>query len=486
MREQQAVEAPSGRRPAPEADTSALPAGAALTLARLAAGGSTGRLDRRTLSAVGNRALARLASGRPGKRVLARWDSPEHVQLGDTAAGPGAALIRLACHARDLPSGYSGSGWPSGWRMLTASPNGDQVRAMTRGLTYGEVVALSGDFYSDWNALTNAPLREVIDLIPLIRTFADTTQLQNATAGRYLALASQNVSHFSNVAVGRRNVDVWRRMHTQAINVALGGNVNEAWGLNGCADHFLTDAFSGGHIRTPRDRLVGSAMGNIESKILHDLDNEYGVEVTNAAGTQTWIAYGDDMINDPRDATNRGMAEQATRLSRKDIEDALSGRLTTVPSTFAAEALIPRPVNPAADRWTGRTPTYVMGPDGNPVRVADDYTQMRDRVIRHEGPGVVAGFFNDDDQVRAWVRRMDQAALARQPADEKIRMINTLIGGFFSWISEDDMQAMEKILGSVSTESEMQVLRAALGPRATDFSSFAQRTRFRLALARHP
>jgi hypothetical protein len=82
----------------------------------------------------------------------------------------------------------------------------------------------------------------------------------------------------------------------------LGGNANEAWSINGCADHFLTDAFSGGHMGRP------------------------------------WMAYGDDMIDDPRNATNRGLAERHSPLALGH-RDGLSGRLTGVPATFGAEAL---------------------------------------------------------------------------------------------------------------------------------------------------
>jgi len=355
---------------------------------------------------------------------------------------------------------------------------------MTRGLTYGEVVALSGDFYSSWEALDNAPLREVIELIPLIRGHATTTQLQQATAGRYLALAAQNVAHFSNVPAGQRNVDRWREMHAQAIEAARAGHVNAAWGINAAADHFLTDAFSGGHIRTPRARLVTSSIGNIESKILHDLDNDFGVEVTNARGDRPWVAYGDDLLADPRNASNRALAEEAVRLSRADVAAALAGGGPRPPGPYAAERLVPTPVDPTRDRWTGRTPTYVQGPDG-PVRMPDDYTRMRDRVIMSEGPGVLSGLLTDDDEVRAWVSRQDLAAIGRQPAAEKLRMIETLIGGFFSVVTDDDMRAIERIIASVGSESEMATLRARLLPRAIELG-FEDRTRLRIALARRP
>jgi hypothetical protein len=334
---------------------------------------------------------------------------------------------------------------------------------MVLGLTYGEVVALSGDFYRSWDELDTASLREIIDLIPLIRGHATTSQLQEATAGRYLALASKNVAHFSNVPSGQRNVDVWRDMHTRALTAALAGMTNAAWGINACADHFLTDAFSGGHIRTPRARLVTSTSGNIESKVLHDLDNTYGVNVTNRRG-DTWTAYGDEKLDIAVNADNLRLAKEAVQMSKQDIADALAGRMTSVPAAFAVEALVPFPVNPAATRWN-----------------ALDYQAMRADVIRREGPGIIAGFFNDDDQVRGWVSRQDRRALARVPPDEKVRMIGVLISGY---ISDDDLVAMETILGSVDNAAEMTFLSGALEPRATEFTSFRQRTRFRIALRR--
>jgi hypothetical protein len=91
------------------------------------------------------------------------------------------------------------------------------------------------------------------------------------------------------------------------------------------ADHYLTDAFSGGHIRTPRDQLTGSAMGNIRSNVLHDLDNQFGVRVANARGDTPWIAYGDERFFTPENADNRRIVQEAVRLSRQDITDALAG-----------------------------------------------------------------------------------------------------------------------------------------------------------------
>jgi hypothetical protein len=420
---------------------------------------------------------------------LQRFESPEHIELGDQSRGPAPDHIVLECHSRDLPQrSQPVSTWPATWQSFWGSATSDQQRAIVQGLTYGEVVAMAGDMYANFGALNRAPLREVINLIPLLRSRSTTTtQFQVATGGRYLALAEKNVGHFSNVPVGQRNRDIWRENHLAAIQAAKTGNANLAWGLNASGDHFLTDAFSGGHIRTPRAALSGK-LGSIESKILHDLDNTYGVEVTNSRGDPPWIAYGDNLLDDPRNAQSRTYALEAVQLSKQDVADALT-QGTSYPdpkpgAMFAAESLIPFPINPSVDRWTGRTPTYAAGPYG-PVRQLDDYTMMRNRLVLAEGPGVLSGLLSDDDQVRAWVSATDLTALGRQPVEEKLRMINTLIGGVFSFISDDDLSAMIKILSSVTTDAEMRSLRAALQSRELDFTDLGQRTKFRLALYRN-
>ncbi len=222
--------------------------------------------------------------------ALLRWDSPEHVRLGERSTGGPARPITLDCHDRDFPERGDPKRWPAAWRALIALGTPEQQRAVTVGLTYGEVVALAGDFYADFDALSKAPLKEVYRLIPLVRSGGRTEQLQAATGGRYLDLAARNVSHFSNAPAGKGNLDTWRRMHAEAVNLARragsdGRLAGQAWGVNAAADHFLTDAFSGGHIRQPRAALLAQGLlGQLDSKVQHDLDNEHGVDVTNARG----------------------------------------------------------------------------------------------------------------------------------------------------------------------------------------------------------
>jgi len=451
-------------------------------------------LVQRTQQSIGNQAtrriLQRQATGRSavagGPVAVQRYDSFEHVHLGDKSGGAQTGLLTLECHRRDLPQRAGPvTTWPPNWQQFWGQANSDQKRAMTKGLTYGEVVALSGDFYENYAALNRAPLREVIDLVPLVRRIASTTELQNATGGRYLEMAEQNEHHFSNTRPGQSNMDTWRTMHGEAIQAAMRGDANTAWGMNASADHYLTDAFAAGHIRTPRSELMGSKTGNFQSKVLHDLDNENGVEVSNRRGDKPWVAYGDDKMGESTDeqknpnARNLQMVEEAVRRSKQDIVDALAqGARYKMPSPYAVEELIPKAVDPTKDRWTGRTPTYTAGPDG-PIRNADDYTMKRDQVIVDEGPGVIAGLFTDDDAVRDWVARQDAPAIGRQSAADKSRMINTLLSGY---ITEGDVAAIERIAGTVPDDAEMAAIREQVKGGVNNMTSPFQWRRVTVAL----
>ena len=419
------------------------------------------------------------SSGAPGAvpitpaagRCVQRFESPEHVQLGDTAAA-GSGYILLDCHTQDLPQRASPvATWPAAWQTYYASINAVQRRALAQGLTYGEIVALSGDMYADFHALNRAPLREVIDLVPRIRSSSTSTQqFQADTGGRYLALAKENIGHFSNVPAGQRNRDIWRRHHVEAIAAARSGNTNLAWGLNAAGDHFLTDAFSGGHVRVQRAALhAAGTTGDINSKVLHDLDNEFGVQVTNDRG-DVWIAYGDNHLNDVANDRNRKLALESVQLSRKDVANALAqGTGYPIPAAatvFAAESLIPRPVSMSANRWRSLDAASAVA-----------------GLVTSEAPGIASELREDDNRVRDWINRMDTGALSRQTSSDITRMLNVLLSGV---VTDDDMVAIERLLGSVTSSAVMASLRAVFGPRAAEIGNLGLRARFRIALARNP
>lgn len=280
-----------------------------------------------------------------------------------------------------------------------ALPNGLQ-------LTYGRVVALAGDFFGipgeaiaddpsapdrflrafgqmatdpggvsqvqainavmqdEITALQQAIERGETDLYKVYQSLDLDGRYNRATGGgsfftdywpmgRYLALAASNFDHF-----GEDAVSAYAMGHGQALSQALlarrlSGAAREnalqlAYAQNAFADHFLSDLFSSGHLRTPRralDRIgrqssvpEGAALAGLCAKAMHDEDSYHGLSVRNARG-ETWRAYGDKKLLDHGDAENLRRVVAAVQASAAEIWNAFaSGQ---VPERYAALAYTP-------------------------------------------------------------------------------------------------------------------------------------------------
>jgi hypothetical protein len=201
----------------------------------------------------GNRAVAGLLSppllSPSAGPAVQRFGSREHRQIGDTVA-----------------AGTVGSG-------QTTSPRSTSLRygdGPTEVLTYGEVVALSGDYfgslaemetlaadpagreqirYARWKALYGGQEPEP-GVSPAART---------AVNNRYFNLAARNVSHFSAGGTAGSTYEEGHRVALRrAFLAGLHGNADEfqaAMTAEAACQHYLTDMFSGGHVRTPRQDI---------------------------------------------------------------------------------------------------------------------------------------------------------------------------------------------------------------------------------------
>lgn len=186
---------------------------------------------------VGNAAVSRLVANLPpSTRTLARYESGEHAQAG-------------------------------GARKITI--NGVEFDE-------GDVIAL-GDFYETPDQMQKAPKDELEKLRDLIHRDREHFEGQmgakavsnpewaKVTEARpkndqYMELAKRNDAHFSprkttTGAAGTDNKSKWEELHGQAVvkvvaHVAGGGKgvPPDALAVNAFAGHFLTDAFSVGHI----------------------------------------------------------------------------------------------------------------------------------------------------------------------------------------------------------------------------------------------
>ncbi|MDA8437393.1 MAG: hypothetical protein M0Z51_00865 [Propionibacterium sp.] len=221
-------------------------------------------------------------------------ESAEHAWLGDR--------ITLTFESGDVPA----QGLPLAL-PLNGAPGGPNR------LTYGQLVALGGDFYGVVGGpISTAPDSRVAFLAAFTSLGTDWTQLQEILAvmaeeiaavtgalasgedpskvygvlgdslsmrwneitggenigpvpvvmGRYLKLAAENWDHFAGYAI-----TAYRAGHAIAMDHAASARTSglspadrqvrlqEAYAFNAFADHFLTDLFSAGHLRVPRKEL---------------------------------------------------------------------------------------------------------------------------------------------------------------------------------------------------------------------------------------
>jgi hypothetical protein len=150
------------------------------------------------------------------------------------------------------------------------------------------------------------------------------------------------------VAVLSKQVEEMRKkqakvaeLRAQAKDLAI-----HAMAVNGFGDHFLTDAYAGGHIVTPRAELLDSyttkflglikvggvlQCANIPSLAWHDLDNKFGVRVKNRSG-QVWTTFGDNYLHHTapkNEPTTYQQVVLATTRSVRHMWETAAGRKPT-------------------------------------------------------------------------------------------------------------------------------------------------------------
>lgn len=240
---------------------------------------------------------------RPTRDALGRvrFEGAEHTALGDSA------LLRFQKGDSGIPA----------YKVQLVLPN--KLR-----LTYGQIVALGGDFYgipdepiSDGKTLDDrihrfvkayntlaTPGEAASQAMPILEAMQKEIAAVNATLaqgepassayealgdtlskqwnvitgggsvisdwyplGRYLQLSSINWDHF-----GEQAIMAYQAGHTQALReavlVGIGSppsarreSLSWAYAMDAFACHFLSDVFSAGHIRSPRKQLAATVKG---------------------------------------------------------------------------------------------------------------------------------------------------------------------------------------------------------------------------------
>ena len=158
----------------------------------------------------------------------------------------------------------------------------------------------------------------------------------DATGGRYLKLSETNLDHFGVDALTCYTAGhlLAQRFAAKASTItdasARATALLVAYAINAFADHFITDLFSAGHMRTPRRPIYNSASTELTRKgagicawQMHNEDNKFGLWVTNDVGDR-WTAYGDSRYRDKWNAAGRVVMKAAVQQSMNDVWDSFA------------------------------------------------------------------------------------------------------------------------------------------------------------------
>ncbi len=264
-------------------------------------------------------------------------------------------------------------------------------------VTPGEITAMMGDFYGSfskdekgkeqldakgsWDQLNKADAKEMQKILEAVRKEAsdvkdvregkqdkfeatDSGKLEGITKNRrnekgqysFLELAQRNKSHFTtkDESGTDNNMGAYSSFHQMALEAAQRGDKDQARALESCAQHYLTDRFSGGH-QFDKQKIMDASgspnaediKGNVVSRIIHNEYDQNGVTVhdkdhkpgqggdpTSSSGPipikdqHEWKAKGDEHWADADNKTNRHKSAQATVDSFAEIDAVLNGQKT--------------------------------------------------------------------------------------------------------------------------------------------------------------
>jgi hypothetical protein len=211
--------------------------------------------------------------------------------------------------------------------------------------------------------------------------------------GRYIDLASVNMDHFGADAVKAYlaghglALKQAAQLHGQdASSPAVQMKLLQCYGMNAFADHFLTDLFAGGHVRTPRRALWATPQTiagetGLLARAEHNEENSDGLHVQNARG-ESWVAYGDGKELDDVNAPNFAMAIAAAQASADEVYQAYTTGVGTMPD------------QPAALQYTPTLDFSAKPTPGGPNRAALFWADGQNNVWRRGG---AAGLWPDKD-----------------------------------------------------------------------------------------
>lgn len=271
-----------------------------------------------------------------------------------------------------------------GQKLPIFADEGDTpIEITSLSLSYGEILALAGDYFACKQSIAMAPTNEEAkarfvegfnqlastrsDIITSLFRINSTRYAKDASINeyiqqalfvkllgwRYFEITNNNFDHFYEWSI-----TAYQQGHHVALEMAQKGYelyqagdefsannyLSTAYQLNAFACHFLSDTFSSGHLRESSLRSQLSTqfgiLGSILVNNMHDEDSQQGVSVSNLNG-DSWMAYGDGNYDNPRNERNRIIQNTALQQSANEVFTTYRTGLMTNPADSLVNNYLP-------------------------------------------------------------------------------------------------------------------------------------------------
>lgn len=171
-------------------------------------------------------------------------------------------------------------------------------------ISYGEMVALAGDYFGSLDSMkrlaSTASGQRQLDYArskggTVKKPIGITKEEEKKIDKLYYKLNMKNFHHFSQTTThNNNNLDFYLKGHEKAMNEAfMAGNskksINEALLIESFHTHFLTDAFTGGHITSPR-QAASEHWGNIYPLFVENFFNHLAEHMATQINDKTFWA----------------------------------------------------------------------------------------------------------------------------------------------------------------------------------------------------
>jgi len=222
-----------------------------------------------------------------------------------------------------------------------------------------KVYALTNIFVNEEAAAKEAISEGVDETVGMDKITPEETKIAlKSTDGHYLTLALHNLDHFNKFAQIAYDTGYTLAMEAavEAANLedttAQQKKLEYAYTLYAFGCHFMTDLFAAGHMRTPTAELrekFGAEIGSTLTFLQHNEDGDLGLVVEggniNDDTVSQWMAYGDGHLFEKKSLENQSRALNTVQLGVNELYQAFETKQAKPAHESGVKKLIPNPLS---------------------------------------------------------------------------------------------------------------------------------------------